>query len=149
VTQSNLEELYQEVILDHYKNPRCFGHCAEPTATVEAYNPLCGDTVTVEVQVELDRIIDIRFSGAGCSISQAAASIMAEVCLGKSVAEVARLHALYESMILEEPAETSLAELGDAAVLRGIKKFPARYRCALLGWQALKDALNVSGDSKS
>ena len=139
--QSDLEELYQEVILDHYKNPRRRCTCEESDATIEAYNPLCGDAVTVQIRAASPNVCDVCFSGKGCSISQAAASLMAELCSGKSFAEIRLLHALYKRMIIEDAGDESLEELGDAAVLQGIKKFPARYRCALLAWQALEDAI--------
>jgi nitrogen fixation NifU-like protein len=141
MTEQDLEELYQDVILDHYKNPRCKGSCDNASASVEAYNPLCGDTIKLDVVVEGAFLSEIRYTGKGCSISQATASIMAELCSQRPVQEVEQLYKTFSTMILEEISPESMHTLGDAAVLRGVKKFPARYRCALLCWQALHDAL--------
>lgn len=141
MAKSDLEELYQEVIIDHYRNPRCRGTCETPSATYEAYNPLCGDRVNISLTINEAGIVTICFDGSGCSISQAAASLMAELCSGKTAAEIKELYTVYQDMILEDVAPEEIHRLKDAAVLRGIRKFPARYRCALLSWQALDAAL--------
>lgn len=139
--KSDLEELYQEVIIDHYRHPRCYGICDAPSATYEAYNPLCGDRINISLLADENGITKICFDGSGCSISQAAASLMAELCSGKTREEIKQLYTVYQEMILEEIAPEGMDRLEDAAVLRGIRKFPARYRCALLSWQALDAAL--------
>lgn len=135
-----LDELYQQVILDHYRSPRGRGHLANPTLKGEGANPLCGDEVVLELLLEGDRIIDLRFDGKGCSISQASASMLVESLKGKTVAEA---EATFEQVmkLLRGEVEPDPATMGDFCALAGVRKFPVRVKCAALPWHALEEAL--------
>ncbi len=146
-----LEDLYREVVLDHFRRPRRSGRLeVPPAAQARGYNPLCGDDVTVYVETEGDRIRDIRIEGRGCAISQASASIMSELVVGKTVAEAERTTTRFRSMLgidsddglgsfdSDRPAGS---QLGDAEALGSLRQFPARIKCAILGWNTLHDAL--------
>lgn len=136
-----LQELYQEMILDHYKQPRNFRRLAEPKRMADGYNPLCGDQLSVAVRVEHDVITDIGFQGLGCAISTASASMMTESVKGKSVAEAEVLFARVHSMLTEGEISLDPAELGKLAVLSGVRAFPTRVKCASLAWHTLRAAL--------
>lgn len=141
-----LDNLYQEVILDHYKNRRHRGHIADPTATVDHNNPMCGDEIHLEVRVSDGALADLGHTGDGCSISQASASMMSEVVVGKPTGEALALVEHMRAVMhgTEEPDED---RVGDAIALAGVRQFPARVKCALLSWMALKDALEHEGAS--
>ena len=142
----NLESLYQEIILDHYKRPRGQGLLASPLGSAHHVNPTCGDELTVEVGVGSDGGLLIGYEGQGCSISQASASVMSELVTGLSVeeAEAIRL-AFVEMMHAKGAGEPDEEVLGDAVAFAGVAKFPARIKCALLGWMAMQDAEIQSG----
>ncbi|MCB0320571.1 MAG: SUF system NifU family Fe-S cluster assembly protein [Bdellovibrionales bacterium] len=144
---SDLEELYQELIIDHYKNPRCRGSVDCPNAQCSLLNPLCGDEVKVQLAVREGRIAKVRFTGKGCSISQASASMMSELCEGKSVDEAQELVHCFTLMMRDQIDGDDLVRLGDAASLQGVRRFAARIRCAMLGWEALERCIQsaVSG----
>jgi nitrogen fixation NifU-like protein len=148
-----LEDLYREIILDHYRNPRNRGELEVPPAhRVEGFNPLCGDEIVVYVQVDDDRISDIRIGGQGCSISQSAASMMSAAVKGKTVEEARQLTRAFKAMMsiheqeLEgddaavDEADSDVA-LGDLEALRGVVKFPVRIKCATLSWNTLGQGL--------
>ncbi len=137
-----LDDLYQELILDHYKKRSNRGVLDAPTVAVDHNNPLCGDQVHLEVLIEDDRLTDLRYTGDGCSISQASASMMSEVVIGGSTEEALALIEHFRQVMhgAEEPNED---RLGDAVALGGVAKFPARVKCALLSWMALKDAIDT------
>ena len=147
-----LEDLYREIILDHYRNPRNRGELETPPAVVaEGFNPLCGDEVKVYVVVDGDTITDIRIGGQGCSISQSSASMMTAAVVGRTVDEARDVLRSFKQMMsihehgLEGSPEDDSAEvpsgLGDLEALRGVVKFPVRIKCATLGWNALDQAL--------
>ncbi len=138
----SLDEVYQEVILDHYKTPRCQGVLINPDKKVDLHNPLCGDQISLTVKFSSDIIAEIAFTGHGCSISQATASIMAELLRGKSKAEAARLSKLFRGMIKSEESGDTLEVLGDALALEGVKRHSARIKCALLAWDCIDRALS-------
>ncbi|MBT8207984.1 MAG: SUF system NifU family Fe-S cluster assembly protein [Acidimicrobiia bacterium] len=144
----SLEELYREVILDHYRNPRRRDALAAPTAHAEGHNPLCGDEITIDVAVSDGKLSEIAVSGQGCSISQASASMMAEAVTGKTLEEVDTLTGQFKSMMgIGDGAdpidpERPGATLGDLESLQGVKKFPVRIKCADLGWTTLEEALS-------
>jgi len=144
-----LEDLYREVILDHYRTPRNKGELPPPATCTEGTNPLCGDEIRLFLDVTDGVIRDVRFSGHGCSISQSSASMMTAAVKGKSVADVrALVHRFKEMMSIEESAEESPApvgSMGDMEALRGVVKYPVRIKCAVLGWNTLLEALG--GDS--
>ena len=137
---SDLRELYQDVIFDHYKKPRnchildCANHQAE------GYNPLCGDQVTVYLKVDNGVITDLSFKGTGCAISTASASLMTEALKGKKVAEVEDLFEDFHQMVTA-PEDAPHPELGKLEVLAGVREFPARVKCATLAWHTLQSAL--------
>jgi nitrogen fixation NifU-like protein len=137
-----LDDLYQELILDHYKKRNNRGTLDAPSIAVDHNNPLCGDQVHLEVLIEGDRLADLRYTGDGCSISQASASMMSEVVIGESTGEALALVEHFRQVMhgSEEPDED---RLGDAVALGGVAKFPARVKCALLSWMALKDAIDT------
>ena len=155
-----LEDLYREIILDHYRNPRNRGELDTPPAhRVEGFNPLCGDEIVVYVQVDDDgRICDIKIGGQGCSISQSSASMMSAAVKGKSVEEARELTRAFKSMMsihesklegdgddrrepVADPAQPG-ARLGDLEALQGVVKFPVRIKCATLSWNTLTQGLD-------
>jgi nitrogen fixation NifU-like protein len=142
---SDLSDLYQEVILDHGRNPRNFRTMADATASAEGLNPLCGDHYQVFLRLDGDRVADVSFQGSGCAISKASASLMSQVLKGKSAAEVEDFFQRFHKMVVEGDA-TQADGLGKLAVLKGVADFPTRVKCASLAWHALHAALH--GDQK-
>jgi nitrogen fixation protein NifU and related proteins len=136
----SLQSLYQELILQHYRRPRNRGVLERPDAEIAMHNPLCGDEITLQLQLEGDRLSAIRFSGHGCSISQASASMMAQQLEGKTLAEARHLAGEFTRMMHGDPAAAANRELGDLRALAGVAKFPVRIKCALLAWNALSEA---------
>jgi nitrogen fixation NifU-like protein len=143
---SELRELYQQVILDHNKNPRHFGKLEGANCSQEGYNPLCGDHLHVYLQVEGDRIADIRFEGSGCAISKASASLMSTLVKGRSKEEVLELFDRFHELVTA-PADTPVDEegLGKLVVFSGVREFPMRVKCATLAWHTMKAALAGQG----
>ena len=137
-----VDELYQDLILDHYKNPRCQGDLLNPNCRCELRNPLCGDSINLMVSVKDNSIQDISFSGHGCSISQAGASMMSDLCKGKSIQEVRDLCNTFRGMMKGEKSGDDIKILGDAISLEGVRKFSARIKCALLAWDAVERCLD-------
>ena len=137
--EPQLDELYKEIILDHYRKPRNRGPLPEADGPAEGVNPLCGDEIHVQVALDGDRIAGVGFWGKGCSISQASASMMTEAVAERGVDDARRMKREFEAMLTEgaEPAE----ELGDLEALQGVAKFHVRVKCALLGWRVLEQAL--------
>jgi nitrogen fixation NifU-like protein len=138
---ADLQELYQEVILDHNKRPRNF-RTIDDGRKAEGYNPLCGDKLTVYVRVENDRIIDAAFQGSGCAISKASASLMTDMVKGKTVAEADALFNRFHHMVTA-PVNTTTEHLDKLSVLAGVRQFPMRVKCATLAWYALRAAVNA------
>jgi nitrogen fixation NifU-like protein len=145
---ADLEDLYQEVILDHNKSPRNFRRIENPSHTAEGYNPLCGDQVTVYVRLRDGRIEDISFQGSGCAISKASASMMTAELKGKPESGAVELFDKVHRMLTGEGAEGAQG-LGKLAVLSGVCKFPARVKCASLAWHTLNSALQGGRDVTS
>ncbi len=160
---ADLEELYREIILDHYRSPRNRGELDSPPAhRVEGFNPLCGDEVVVSMVVEDGKLADLKIGGSGCSISQSSASLMSAAVKGKPVDEVRRLISTFKGMMSiheaalgpdsngdggaadaeSEPDEIDLDKLGELAALQGVVKFPVRIKCATLSWNALAQGLD-------
>ena len=139
----DLKELYRDVILDHNRHPRNFGVLPGDAARAEGNNPLCGDRLTVSVQLEGERVADIRFEGKGCAISTASASLMTEAVKGRDRASVRQL---FDQMhaLLTQPDAAPAATLGKLAALSGVREFPARVKCASLCWHTLNAALAAS-----
>jgi nitrogen fixation NifU-like protein len=153
-----LEDLYREIILDHYRNPRNRGELETPPAhRVEGFNPLCGDEVVLYLDVDGDgAIADVKIDGQGCSISQSSASMMTAAVKGKPVAEARELIKAFKAMMsihehglegTDDASENPEADLGDLAALRGVVKFPVRIKCATLSWNTLTQGLDELADS--
>ena len=140
---SDLRDLYQETILDHYKRPRNFACPPGANHKADGFNPLCGDKVSVFVNLENDRVKEIGFTGSGCAISTASASLMTEALQGKSKAEAEALFQSFHKMIMAAPDSTHHTELGKLAVFEGVREFPVRVKCASLAWHTLKSALHA------
>jgi nitrogen fixation protein NifU and related proteins len=157
---ADLEELYREIILDHYRSPRNRGELDSPPAhRVEGFNPLCGDEVVISLVVQDGKLADLKIGGSGCSISQSSASLMSAAVKGRPVGEVRQLINTFKGMMsiheatLEhdgdwdgaeaaEPEEIDLDKLGELAALQGVVKFPVRIKCATLSWNALAQGLD-------
>ena len=143
-----LNALYQEVILDHYKRPHHKGLTAGDIQ-VHHINPSCGDEVTLSLKVQDQKVGEISWDGAGCSISQASVSIMSDLLTGKSIAEADSILDSFVSMMQSKGADQGDEEiLEDGVALAGVSKYPARIKCALLGWMAYKDAVTQVGERK-
>lgn len=137
---NDLRDLYQSVILDHYKKPRNYGALAGATGSADGVNPLCGDHVTVHVRVDGDIVAGVGFEGNGCAISKASASLMTEIVSGRSLAETETIFSNFHDLVTGEAGVDS-AELGKLEVLSGVREFPARVKCATLAWHALRAAI--------
>jgi nitrogen fixation NifU-like protein len=146
---SDLRELYQQVILDHNKNPRNFREMAGATSKIEGYNPLCGDHYTIFLQLDGDTIKDVSFTGNGCAISKASASVMSSMIKGKSRDEAAHLFDVFHQLITGDASSLDAAELGRLAAFSGVSEFPARVKCATLAWHTLNAALKGEGQPVS
>lgn len=138
---ADLRDLYQEMIIDHGRRPRNFGPLPQANRRAKGFNPLCGDRLTLALQVVDDVIADARFEGVGCAISTASASLMTEALKGKTEAEAEALFAGFHALVtgVASPAATSLGKL---EVLGGVREFPARVKCATLAWHTLEAALH-------
>ncbi len=147
---SSLDELYRQVILDHYRNPRRRGSLSGPHVHAEGLNPSCGDEFSLDIQIEGGVITDAAIQGQGCSISQASGSMMTDVIVGKTVDEAREVTATFKLMMGIEEGDDPLdperpgAVLGDLEALQGVKKFPVRIKCADLPWTTLAEALDNS-----
>lgn len=138
----DLEELYQDMVLEHSRRPRNFRKLEDANRTAEGFNPLCGDKITLYLKVEDSVVKDVGFQAAGCAISKASASLMSESIKGKSVEEAERLFREFRHMLTRKPGEEYDADLlGDLEVLSGVVQYPARIKCAVLSWHALESAL--------
>lgn len=137
---AELSALYQEMILDHYRRPRNKGTLENADVSVEMKNPLCGDEIALQVTFDGDSISDVRFSGRGCSISQASASMMTQLVKGKRREEIDSLRNQFRDLMLGVPSGDEQT-LGSLRALSGVARFPARVKCALLAWNALENAL--------
>jgi nitrogen fixation NifU-like protein len=139
------ESVYQQIILDHYKHPQHRGLPADFDAQVHHVNPTCGDEVTLRLRLAGDTITDLGWEGEGCSISQASTSVMSDLVVGKSVDDALALQSkflgLMQSQGHAELTEDDADELEDAVAFEGVSKYPARVKCALLGWMAMKSAV--------
>ena len=140
---SELSELYQQVILDHNKKPRNFRKLESANYQAEGYNPLCGDQLTVYINLEDDLVKDVGFEGSGCAISKASASMMTQAVKGKSKEQAESLFKEFHSMVIGElDEETEDNSLGNLKIFAGVREFPVRVKCATLPWHTLHAALN-------
>ena len=143
-----VDDLYQEVILDHFKKPRCHGCLAGPCAGCTIYNPLCGDQIVLNLRLSDKVVSEIAFSGHGCSISQAAASMMTDLCRGKTVEQARTLAQQFRELMRGERKSEDSPELGDAISLEGVRNFSSRVKCATLAWEALDRCLDNAEKSE-
>ena len=145
----SMESIYQQIILDHYKNPHHHGLVEPFDAEVHHVNPTCGDEVTLRVRIADGTLADLGWDGEGCSISQASTSVMSELVVGKPVTEALELErkflGLMQSRGTARLSEADEEELEDAVAFEGVSKYPARVKCALLGWMAMKSAVAEAG----
>ncbi|MEE8350084.1 MAG: SUF system NifU family Fe-S cluster assembly protein [Acidobacteriota bacterium] len=144
---SFLKDLYQEVILDHSKSPRNFSELSDANRTADGYNPLCGDKVTVFLKLKDDVVEDVSFTGAGCAISTASASLMTQSVKGKTLLEAKELFRRFQDLVTSGTAEG--AELGELEAFLGVSQFPVRVKCATLVWHTMQAALKNGEESVS
>jgi len=142
-----LDDLYRDIILDHYRNPRNRGRLDAPDIATQGANPLCGDEIEVSLVFEDGRVADVRFEGRGCSISQASASMMTEGIKGKSVEDVRELVSSFKEM-MSGSFEPDEEEFGDLEALQGVRKYPVRIKCALLCWNTLLEGIDIFEHAK-
>jgi len=137
-----LRELYQEMILDHYKNPRNFRRVAGANHHAEGFNPLCGDRVTVYLLIQGDTIRDIGFEGSGCAICTASSSLMTEALKGKSLSDIERMFGRFRALVTSDAEEEpNIEDLGKLAIFSGVREYPIRVKCATLPWHTLQAAI--------
>ena len=137
----DIKDLYQEIIVDHNRSPRNFGKLPGADRTLEGYNPLCGDRLSLYLKIDGGRIADLRFDGSGCAISVASASLMTEAMKGKSIEEARGLFGAFHDLVTGERVPTDVSRLGKLAALAGVREYPARVKCATLCWHTLNSAL--------
>jgi nitrogen fixation NifU-like protein len=144
----DLQELYQEVVMDHNRRPRNFKRPEHVNRTAEGFNPLCGDQINIYLNVEDGVVTDVGFDGAGCAISKASTSMMTESVKGKTTAEAEEIFSAFRAMVTGKADGASDSELlGDLEVLQGVSQYPTRIKCATLSWHALRAALDGSGET--
>ncbi len=145
---SSLQDLYQDIVIDHNSRPRNFRKPQGATRSVEGYNPLCGDRYTLHVHVDGDLISEIGFEGSGCAISKASASMMTEAVKGRPKGHAEDLFDSFQRMLVRPPgAEFDPDEVGDLEALSGVNEYPTRVKCAILSWHTLRVALEGDADS--
>jgi nitrogen fixation NifU-like protein len=142
---ARLEAVYQELLLDHYRRPRNKGRLEGAHVAIPMRNPLCGDEIELHLVVEDGLVRDVRFTGQGCSISQATASMMTQLVKGKTVAEAEALRERFRQMMFGDPEAARDAALGELRALAGVARLPVRVKCALLAWNALEEGLKERG----
>ena len=147
---SDLEDLYQDLIMEHNRKPHNFHRLEAADRTMEGFNPLCGDMITLDLKLEGDVITDVGFEGSGCAISRASASLMTDSIKGKSEEEAERIFEAFHRMITRKPSEDPDPDiLGDLEILSGVSEFPVRVKCATLSWHTLRSALEGKRETAS
>jgi nitrogen fixation NifU-like protein len=141
MADASLTALYQDIILDHYRRPRNKGTLEHASVSIPMRNPFCGDEITLELEMDGDEISDVRFTGHGCSISQASASMMTELVKGRHASDIEHISERFRAMVMGDAEAAGDSEIGKARALAGVARFPARVKCALLGWNALERGL--------
>ncbi|RWZ54903.1 SUF system NifU family Fe-S cluster assembly protein [Halobacillus fulvus] len=139
---NNLDTLYRQVIMDHYKNPRNRGSIEGEHMTVDMNNPTCGDRIQLQLQVEDGKVKDAKFDGEGCSISMSSASMMTQAIKGRPVDEALKMSDIFSNMMQGKEVEEDGIDLGDIEALQGVAKFPARIKCATLAWKAMEKGVD-------
>ena len=140
MSSNNLDTLYRQVIMDHYKKPRNKGVLVEDSLTVNMNNPTCGDRIQLTMKVSDGKVVDAKFEGEGCSISMSSASMMTQAIKGKNISEAIKLSKIFSDMMQGKEYDDNL-DLGDIEALQGVSKFPARIKCATLAWKAMEKGL--------
>lgn len=138
---NNLDNLYRQVIMDHYKNPRNKGVLEEGSLTVNMNNPTCGDRIQLTMKVEDGKVSDAKFEGEGCSISMSSASMMTQAIKGRNIADALKLSKIFSDIMQGNDYDEDELDLGDIEALQGVAKFPARIKCATLAWKAMEKGL--------
>lgn len=138
---NNLDNLYRQVIMDHYKNPRNKGVLDEGSLTVNMNNPTCGDRIQLTMKVEDGKVADAKFEGEGCSISMSSASMMTQAIKGRNIEEALKLSGIFSDIMQGKDYDEDELDLGDIEALQGVAKFPARIKCATLAWKAMEKGL--------
>lgn len=146
---SDLREIYQDVILDHYRKPRNFSQLDGASHHAKGHNPLCGDRVDIYLRIDDGIVQEVTFQGAGCAISTASASLMTEAVKGKEIEEVQSLFGTFHRMVTEPPDEDEAPDLGKLEALSGVRDLPVRIKCATLSWHTLQAALAQKNDVSS
>ncbi|ASK62820.1 SUF system NifU family Fe-S cluster assembly protein [Virgibacillus phasianinus] len=139
---NNLDTLYRQVIMDHYKRPRNRGFVEGDALTVDMNNPTCGDRIQLQLKIDDGKVTDAKFEGEGCSISMSSASMMTEAVKGKDLDQALKMSDLFSKMMLGEDVDTDEFDLDDIEALQGVTKFPARIKCATLAWKAMEKGVN-------
>ncbi|WP_226035944.1 Fe-S cluster assembly sulfur transfer protein SufU [Aquibacillus saliphilus] len=139
---NNLDTLYRQVIMDHYKNPRNRGALSDESLTIDMNNPTCGDRIQIHLQVNNGKVEDAKFEGEGCSISLSSASMMTQAIKGKNIDEALKMSKIFSDMMLGEEIDEDEIDLGDIEALQGVSKFPARIKCATLAWKAMEKGID-------
>ncbi|RST77634.1 SUF system NifU family Fe-S cluster assembly protein [Siminovitchia acidinfaciens] len=138
---NNLDNLYRQVIMDHYKNPRNKGSLEDGSLTVDMNNPTCGDRIHLTMNVEDGKVTNAKFDGEGCSISMASASMMTQAIIGQDTETAMKLSGIFSDMIQGKDFDDEDLDLGDIEALQGVSKFPARIKCATLAWKAMEKGI--------
>lgn len=144
---NNLDTLYRQVIMDHYKNPRNKGVLEDDSLTVNMNNPTCGDRIQLTLKLEDGKVADAKFEGEGCSISMSSASMMTQAIKGKTKEEAVKLSHIFSDMMLGKDYDDDI-DLGDIEALQGVSQFPARIKCATLAWKAMEKGMNEEDAAK-
>ncbi|KHE72034.1 Fe-S cluster assembly sulfur transfer protein SufU [Halobacillus sp. BBL2006] len=139
---NNLDTLYRQVIMDHYKNPRNRGSIEGDHMTVDMNNPTCGDRIQLQLQVDEGVVKDAKFDGEGCSISLSSASMMTQAIKGKPIDEALRMSEIFSDLMQGKEIDEEDIDLGDIEALQGVSKFPARIKCATLAWKAMEKGVD-------
>ena len=139
----DLEDLYQEIVMDHNRRPRHFGEIKNPTNSANGFNPLCGDQITLQLHLKDGLVSDLAFIGVGCAISKSSASMMTEELKGKTLDHAENLFEAFRKMITRNPGDSYDSDLlGDLEILQGVSRYPARIKCATLAWHTLHSAIH-------
>lgn len=142
MSSNNLDTLYRQVIMDHYKNPRNNGEFdGDDSVTVNMNNPTCGDRIQLQLKIEDGKVVEAKFSGEGCSISLASASMMTQAVKGLTTEEAVAMSGIFSDMMLGKDYDEDRFDLGDIEALQGVTKFPARIKCATLAWKAMEKGI--------
>lgn len=148
MSSKNLDTLYRQVIMDHYKNPRNKGVLEDDSLTINMNNPTCGDRIQLTLKLEEGKVADAKFEGEGCSISMSSASMMTQAIKGKNIEEALKLSKVFSDMMLGKEYDEDDLDLGDIEALQGVSQFPARIKCATLAWKAMEKGVSTEKEEQ-